>query len=189
MYLLIVLLFALWGSLAIVTGLIAPWRRLALVFGAGFPLVFWATLPLRRSGDSRLVDAMRDEGMFALGAVICWTTVWAVASALRCGIVLSEKARYEQRVGTGEPGNSGNAAEWRSAGSNPTLLALLGRRSSPAYSADESRPAPGRTRTFVGKAAASLATIDCHLKELSGIRISRPRRSSSAWVFCIEGAG
>lgn len=77
-----VLLIALWGSLAIVMGLLAPWRRLALIFGAGFPLVFWATLPVTYTGDSLLVQVMLVVAGYALVAMGCWTAVWAVASVI-----------------------------------------------------------------------------------------------------------
>jgi hypothetical protein len=89
----LVLLIALWGSLAIVTGLLAPWRRLALVLGASLPFFYWAILPVTYTGDSRLVDVMLIVGVYALVALGCWTAVWAAASIIGS----SMRSRIERR--------------------------------------------------------------------------------------------
>jgi hypothetical protein len=82
MHWILALLIALWGSLAIVTGLLAPWRRLALVLGASLPFVYWVILPVTYTGDSLLVQVMLVVAGYALVAVGCWTAVWALASRI-----------------------------------------------------------------------------------------------------------
>ena len=87
------LLIALWGSLAIVMGLLAPWRRLSLVLGASLPFVYWVTLPVWYTGDSLLYQVMLGVAVYALVAAGIWMAVWAVASAIGS----STRSRLERR--------------------------------------------------------------------------------------------
>ena len=71
------LLITLWGSLAIVSGLLAPRRRrLALVLCASLPFVYWVTLPVSYSGDSLLYQVMLVVAVYALLAACIWIGVF-----------------------------------------------------------------------------------------------------------------
>ena len=89
------LLITLWGSLAIVLGLLAPRRRrLALVLCASLPVVYWVLLPVTyTSGDSSLVEIMFVVAVYAFVAAGCWMAVWAVASVIGS----SARNRIERR--------------------------------------------------------------------------------------------